>query len=397
MNIKRQKNGRYQLRWRDETGKQRARNFRTKELAQDEMRALHRGKATARPTAKNQLTLGDVVQRWKADCYTALGEGTKVRYDNLLRLYFEDLQKVEMAELTPARVDEWIAWMKSDPDRYKKARHRTSFHHELTLLKTILSYYDSYCDDDSFRSPVKARHRVAIRLRNRPKSRPKDLSEADFFAFRQRLEADFGLPVAVLATLQYYDALRISEAVPLRWSNVRFDWTSPRRSRLIFDEHVVFARSKAVRDFVEPGLKNRDDGKEHPMLPEVFTMLRRLWKPGAKGLVFAPPRGDQDFFSYRQVQYRYNKTFERLGLAYSSTHIMRHGGTRKTFDETGGDYGIAGQQLGNSDRKSIETYAQRSVHAFTSYAARQWDLIELGSARNVHSAAVGLKTISENS
>lgn len=390
MNIKRLKTGRYQLRWRDKTGKQRAKNFRTLELARDGMRALHRGEVTE-PSKRSSVSVADVIARWKKDRYPAMSVSSQVRFDNILRLYFEDLAKLPLSELTAARIDEWIAWMKSDPDRYKKAKHRTSFKHELEVLRAVLNHHEDQSDDE-WRSPLKRRHMAATKLRNRRAAAPKDLGEADFCAFRQRLEMDYGLPVAVMATLQYYDALRVSEAVAIHWEDVRFDWADPRRSRLVFCRHAIFARSKEVEDFIEPGLKNDEVGKEHPMLPEVFAMLRRLWKAGSRGVVFQPDKADRECWSYRWVQYRYDKTFERLGLPYRSTHVMRHGGTRTTFDETGGDEGIAAQQLGNS--AAVKVYAKRSVHAFTRYAAEKWDAIER-SASNVHSAAVGLKTVSD--
>lgn len=390
MNIKKLRTGRYQLRWRDKDGKQRARNFRTKELAQDGLRALHRGETNARPT--EEKTLRDVIAQWKTVRYSAIGRGTQEHYDKLLRLYFDPLLDLRISELSPAKVDDWIAWMKSDVDRYKKANQRTSFNHELVMLKTVLGFYEDYCDDDSFKMPIKKRHRIAAKLRNRAVVKPKDLSEADFFAFRQLLEKRYGVEIAALATLQYYDALRISEAVPLEWGDVRFNFEEPRLSRLVFSRHVIFARSAKAPPEVEPGLKNSEDGKEHPMLPEVFAMLRRLWRPKAKGLVFPSAAGG--LFTYRQVQYRYNSAFEALGLPYSSTHVMRHAGTRKTFDETGGDEGIAAQQLGNT--ASVKVYAKRSVHAFTNYAASQWDAAESASARNVNAQAIGLKTVNDS-
>ena len=52
---------------------------------------------------------------------------------------------------------------------------------------------------------------------------------------------------------------------------------------------------------------------------------------------------------------------------------MRHGGTRKTYDETGGDLEVAKQQLGNSDLDSVLIYAKRSSAAFGDYVDQKWD------------------------
>lgn len=389
--LKRLKNGKYQVRWRDSGEKQRARNFPSRELAQEHLRALHRDEADDRARIP-ETTVGEIVARWKKDLYGGMSAGTRVRYDNLLRLHFASLLPLSIRDLTPTRINQWIDELKAAVATHRKAHLRTSFHHELTLLRVILGFYDDNWDDPHFVMPLKKRHRLAAKLRNRPPAKAKDLTEADFLRFRSQLEADYGVMIGTLATVQFYQAGRISEPAALRWEDVHFDWREPRRSRLTFSQHVVYARSKDVEDFIEPGLKNSEDGKEHPMLPEVFQALTRLWKPGIRGLVFADDAGE--FLDYRYVQYRYNRAFEKVGLPYSSTHVMRHGGTRKTFDETGGDEGIAAQQLGNA--AVVKTYAKRSVHAFTRYANSQWDRAEALCASGVHSGGRHLEIVKEN-
>ncbi len=375
MSLKKLSNGRWQVRWRDGTGKQRAENFRSRELAQEKLRALHRGEADDR--AHTETTFRDVVADWKRDRYPALSPSTRARYDDLLRLYFDRLMPLSIRQVTPAAVDDWIRWLKEDPNRFKRAVIRTAFKYELVLLQTVLRYYEHYRDDPAFTMPVKKRHHEAATLRNRRNVKAKDLTEGDFLVFRQRLEQRYGVDTAALATLQFYQALRVSEAVALRWEDVSFDPKEPWKSRLSFRQHVLYVRSKGGKDSIEAGLKNSDQGKEHPMLPEVYGMLRRMHRPGAKGLVFRSE--GREFLSYHQVRHRYTRAFEDLGLPYSSTHVMRHGGTRKTFDETGGDLGIAAQQLGNS--RAVDVYAKRSVLAFTRYAEGQWGMV---SAPNVH-------------
>jgi integrase len=190
--------------------------------------------------------------------------------------------------------------------------------------------------------------------------------------------------MAALATLQFYHGLRISEAAALDWADVHFA-SDPRRSRLTFTRHVLYLRSKDRQDKVEPGFKNSDGGdgtKEHPMMPAVFQELRRLQQRGGEtGLVFRDPESGS-FWPYRAVQYRFNRAFEKAGMPYTSTHVMRHGGTRKSFDDSSGDIGVAQQLLGNRDRKTVDLYAQRSAQALTRYVDGQWDRIT--RAQSVH-------------
>jgi integrase len=260
MSLKKLPTGRWQIRWRDETGKQRAANFRSKELAQDKLKALHRGEADDR--AQCNESLESVVAEWKRDRYPSLAPTTRARYDCLLRLYFDRLLPVPIGKLTPQVIDEWIRWLKEDPNRFRKGAVRTSFKCELILLKAILAYYEDYRDDPGFTMPVKRRHFEACKLRNRQETRSKDLSEADFLVFCQRLEQDYGVGTAALATLQFYQAARVSEAVALRWEDVHFDHEEPRRSRISFRQHALYVRYKGGVDVIEPGLKNSEEGKE---------------------------------------------------------------------------------------------------------------------------------------
>lgn len=89
-----------------------------------------------------------------------------------------------------------------------------------------------------------------------------------------------------------------------------------------------------------------------------------------KTVVF--PNSTGDFFRYHTVYDRYNKAFEKASLPDKATHVLRHGWCRQIFDSTNGDYGIAGQLLGNTLRNSIETYAQRKKSALATVAHDRW-------------------------
>lgn len=112
------------------------------------------------------------------------------------------------------------------------------------------------------------------------------------------------------------------------------------------------------------------------------------------GLIFQPKPGQ--FFTYSQIQNAYNRAFEAAGLPYRSTHVIRHGGTRKTYDETGGDLEIAKQQLGNAALSSVLTYAKRSARAFTRYVDGQWDQFDSSLVVTGRNGNLALKIVKEN-
>jgi integrase len=77
-------------------------------------------------------------------------------------------------------------------------------------------------------------------------------------------------------------------------------------------------------------------------------------------------------FDYRYIEGYYNRAFKKANLNFSGTHILRHGGGRRLFDSTNGDWGAVKQLLGNSDMKSVMVYAKRSSKALTDVSKAQW-------------------------
>jgi len=156
---------------------------------------------------------------------------------------------------------------------------------------------------------------------------------------------------------------------------VRFNngWTSPKDSRLRIVRHVEWGRSSGMPTEITPGFKNSGPlggEKEQPIFPESFAALKTLYKIGAKGLIFHDGTGD--VFSYQFTQRSYNRAFKRAGLPYSATHVMRHGGCRRVFNETK-DLGVAAQILGNISLATVEVYAKRYKTALTELSQSHWE------------------------
>jgi site-specific recombinase XerD len=75
---------------------------------------------------------------------------------------------------------------------------------------------------------------------------------------------------------------------------------------------------------------------------------------------------------YRAIQAHYDRAFERAKLPYRGTHVMRHGGCRRVFNEVA-ELPIAQQLLGNSDLKTTLVYAKRHASALTKVAHKYWE------------------------
>jgi integrase len=334
---------------------------------QDEAKAERKDRRAKGPKLK------DVILEWQSRKYPSLAVGTRVHYDQLIEKHFQSLIGTRINAVTPTVIDGWIAEMKSRVGETHQSRMRKSFLHELTLLGVILRYYSEYHDDPEFRYPIKRRHRDDAELRVNDHDKPKDLSVDEFIRFREALASGlYGKAMAALATVQFFQALRISEAAALHWEDAHLNFRSPEESRIRISRHVEFSRKRGLSSKIAPGFKNSHATggmKELPLFPAAYSALRELFYVGAKGLVFQSPEGT--FFEYRQIQRAYNIAFKKAGLPYRSTHVMRHGGCRAVYNETG-DLGLAAQILGNVSPDTVNVYAKRHKSALTNYAKTKW-------------------------
>lgn len=330
-------------------------------------------KSVSQASPKTGPLFRDVIEEWKRRCFPRLKLSTRISYENLLRLFFGSLQDCTMHELTSQKLDSWLDDLKSPENWIMQSKKRTTFKNELKLLATILNYYGDYHDEDAgFRFPIKDRHRKAVRL-NRQKARPKDLKEEEFFLFRETLRTlnANGEMMATLATVQYYQALRISEVAALHWQDISLDPTLPSGSRLKVARLVVWPRRKELSSHIQNGFKNagsNDGVKEQPMFPETFDAFSKMHYEGAHGLIF---QIEGKHLEYRAIQSAFDRSFKKANLPYRGTHVMRHGGCRRVYNE-GGDLAVAQQLLGNSDLKSTLVYAKRSASALTEVAQKHW-------------------------
>lgn len=319
-------------------------------------------------------TFKEIVEDHRRRKFPSLASSTRDQYDKLLRLYFDPLMSKPILQITPAIVDEWIDWLKSDEAGFIRNPTRREFKHELRLLSTILNYYEEYSDDSAFRSPIKKRHREDVLLNRPRRASPRDITEAEFLKFREQLlQGPRGPLMSRLATIQFYHALRINEAAGLFWEDISFDQEVPSKSRLRVVRSVEWIRRRGMKSSFKTGFKNSDaigGIKEQALQAETFKVLSEMKGETQEknGPVFAEA---SEPLEYRWIQYAYDSAFEAAGLPYRGTHIMRHGGTRKVFNETG-DLSIAGQLLGNTTTQSVQVYAKRNTNALNQHVETLW-------------------------
>lgn len=322
--------------------------------------------------ADKGMNFGAIIREWQMRVFPTLNESTCLHYEKMIRLYIERLAPFGIYELTPKKIDCWIDELKATMAYSIQCKNRKSFKHELTVLNTILSYYQNYYDDLVYRCPIKKRHRLSVKLAIPKDVQSKDLSETEFRLFtKQFVHIKNGDVYVRLAILQFYQALRISEASGCHWEDMHLNAVNPSASRIKIVRSAFWPRRKNMPSSIRMGFKNAkaNDGlKELPMFPETYAMLMESRPDNAKGLVFTI---DGTMLEYRSIHHAYRQAFKLAGLPYTATHIMRHGGTRRLYNERG-DLAVAAQLLGNSDIETVMVYAKREKSALTEVSNRHW-------------------------
>lgn len=167
--------------------------------------------------------LGTLIEEWKTRIFPTLAESTRVAYEKIVNLYFQQLMDLPVLKTDSAAIDRWIDSLKDPRGSFMKSVRRKSFDHELSLLGTILKYYGEYYDDSRYRYPIKERHQKAVKLNRESKPKSRDLTVEEFSGFCEKLrEQPNGEIFSAMATVQYFQALRISEVAGLFWEDVSF-------------------------------------------------------------------------------------------------------------------------------------------------------------------------------
>lgn len=340
-------------------------------------------------TLADSPKFSQVLAQFKTDKFPSLGKSTQEIYErNFNGNYFNYFKSLRMAEISPVVVDEWIRYLKSLPSR----KTRTSFEVQLNIFKSVIAYYAGI--DDSFVSPVKKRHSETIIVAKKG-YKNKNLTEADFLKFREQLKQyKYGDVLYVLSTVQYYQALRISEVSALSIESIHLSHDTPEESRIVINQSVRYDSAKRAVE-VQDSFKNAAanyGAKESALLPESYKALSEYLQVNnlSSGAIFKNDHGE--LFGYRQIENAYNRAFKRAGLNFSGTHVMRHGGARNVFDKSNGDWGLTKQILGNADMRSVQVYAVRATTALNKFVKSEWQNIKSDNNADPQKSAESKKT-----
>jgi integrase len=324
----------------------------------DLARGWKNASAVINPVAisKSSPTFGQVTLEYEKNRLPQLRQSTQESYKKMLARYFPPLTGTQMHELTPSVVDAWIDHIKSLP----RTVRRKSFVHEYNLFSSIVKFYAD--KDDTYQLPFRPRHKKALRLSLTSKNLTnKYMSVEDFLKFRDALkDGPNGQLFSAMATVQYFQALRISEVVGLRWTDI--NWTL---GQIYITQSVFFSRSKGIAPKIVNGFKNSQVNggeKSSPLFKESFDTLQVYQNSKTQSeLIFLQNNGE--LLTYRQIQYAYDCAFRKAKLSFSGTHIMRHGGASHVYNLSNGDHSMVQAITGNKDLRTTLVYSHRDPKA----------------------------------
>ena len=273
-------------------------------------------------------------------------ENTIDLYKRIYNQHFLFFKDMEIEKFTPVTVDDWLSYLRCK----NKNKQRMNFDHELTLLKTIVNFY--FDQHDVKLEIFRKRHNENAIVKIKHEKVNKELKEEEFLQFLHWLGILYGEKYMMLAVIQYYQALRISEAVAIHYKDFKLDYQFPYNSTLTIQRSVVFTHLTEKKSYMQDGFKNGNI-KIQPVIPQVYLFMKdRLDRYTGQYLFI-----EDGIMEFYKIKNAYTKAFKRAGLPYSSTHILRHGGCSRLFNLSNGNIIIASQILGNSQEETIKTYA----------------------------------------
>lgn len=275
-----------------------------------------------------------------------LKQSTIILYKRIYKMHFGFLDNYEVDKLTSSIIDDWIKGMKVN----NKNHQRVSFDHELSLLKSLLNYYNDFFDGNL--DIIKKKHSMLCNLKPRKKRINKELRESEFKKFVNTLAVLYGKKYELLAMLQYYLALRVSEVTAIHYKDIKLNYNNPYLSTIVINKSVVFKHDCISKSEVQDGFKNGSI-KVLPIFPELFIYLKDEIEKYKDKYLFI----EDGIVEYYKIKSYYNQAFKKAGLSYSGTHILRHGGCSRIFNLSGGNVIVASQLLGDSEQETFKTYA----------------------------------------
>ena len=297
-NIQKRENGRWRARYRDPSGRERARHFARKVDAERWLVSMestkHRGEWI--DPAMSRITVGDWSQRW-IDGQSQLKPQTRERYRNIVRVQVvPEWEQVRLSAISHADVVAWVAKLVSDGYAASTVRQI----HRVFSLMLDLAVRDGRLP----RNPA-----AGVRLPRAAKGEPVFLSHTQVEELARACPG-YGLFVRVLA----YTGMRWGEATAVRVRRVDL------MRRRIEVEHTAVELNGEMTYGTPKTHQRRSVPLPRSLVDE---LARHIAGKRSDDLVFTTPRGDV----MRNHNFR-SRVFvpaaKKIGMPGLTPHDLRH-------------------------------------------------------------------------
>lgn len=308
------------------------------------------------PTVMDKTsTLGEVWEAMQRLHFPSLRPSTRQVWLRRYRL-LEDLAHIPMGELTPTRLNEWIA---DKVDFFKSGeweegggsgKHaRCNLDTEINLLSTIFNWYkqedEFFAESKLIVSPIRKRHKEMGFIKAKP-VKNKKITVEDAFMFFSELPPLY----RDLALTQFYCAGRIGEIAGIQISNIDL-----KARRLVIRETCCWDNMSKTFVELNPFPKNKEPRIVF-ITDELMEIIRRRlmqrW-PGSNFLFHV----DGKPLNYGTIQVNYRGAQRKTGIPYTGTHCLRHG-MATLARKVGGGLDAAIAMTGHKDVKLADHYSK---------------------------------------
>lgn len=298
-----------------------------------------------------------------------LARGTLNGWQNRY-FHLEFFSNFKVRLINPKLIDCWIKMLFSN--EYKEAywpSSRSTFRHELSLLKQILNYYREY-HNSSYIVPIEPRHRKSLLLKNRNARTTEKIKYLDRQEASEVIRSAPDEITCDLMLLQLRTGMRIGEVAALTFDMIDFS-----KAILSVSKHIDWPRRKGDDIRILTGTKG-GPSRDLPLNQDCITMLlKRRNQSRSQKLIF---EREDKILTYRFIQHRYDLAFKRAGIVgKNGSHTLRHTFAVDFISETG-SYLALQQLLGHSkleDTLRYGKYLKSKVHStYEDYKATAMDL-----------------------
>jgi integrase len=348
--------GKFEFTYRDVTGRQVWQTAKggtradAKAERAETFARMHRGQRVER----TNLTVGEVANLWLArgtGCRGRWAEGTRERYEQIVRLYIEsspdpNKRPLGLLKLRDVTIDRVADWSRTN----ERTRAPTTALLALIVLNQVFRF--------AVRHGWIADNPVAkLEPGEKPRWTPKPVAILEHTDLARLLE--HAGSYRALFEFMAYTGLRIGEARGLCWGDVDLE------------ADLLRVHRQLSKKLVQNPLKTEAARREVILARPIATMLRERWlastNKGPDDLVFRNSLGRG--LDYRDVDQRFRAAVRRAGLEGQgrlSPHSLRHGFASLLIAE-GLDVVFVSRQLGHANpNTTLSTYAhlfQRAGHA----------------------------------